>query len=169
MVKLSLQAFNGYVRATQRVVQRLKLALESRRSSGTPERRPEILAVLADSALAIKLRGAVEPLGWRLTVVDSLPSGIELGERSAFNIIVLEKAISENAWRDAVSRFSHLSAQPIVFLLSEHVSPGLADALAQSGGYAVLGLPLREDRLTASVYAGWRLWNNQEYLRRLTR
>ena len=127
--------------------------------------RPAILAVVRDKAIADTLRGVIVPGNWPLEVADSVEKGLERGQQRQFTTVIIDKALADDQWSDAVTRFSRLPSQPVVLLLSPEAQPDLWNKLAQCGGYSLLRFPFRLDEAKAAIYGGWLLWNNQEQLR----
>ncbi len=75
-------------------------------------------------------------------------------------IMLFDRDIAGNAWREFVAAFAAPSPSVCIMLLSEVIDDNLWNDLVANGGYEVLRKPLREDELARAVKMAWSFWSS---------
>lgn len=153
---------SGVVDRFQTVVSGLR-GLVQRRSipvRAAVDPAPRAMVVMSEGSGRDALEGVFRDAGWKLAVADNSGSAIMRQKSEAWPIILYERELTDNGWRQAVSLFSRLSPHPFVVLLSRSSDNNLWDELIRCGGFDLLRTPIDRDAVIKTVSAGWAIWQN---------
>jgi FixJ family two-component response regulator len=73
-------------------------------------------------------------------------------------IIIWDRDLTSEDWRDVVHTLAALPQKPCVFLLSRVVDDYLWNEVVRVGGYDVLSKPLKEVEVLRAVRLAWSYW-----------
>ncbi len=97
---------------------------------------------------------------WTVAAARSSDEAVAAIESQEFSLVICDRDLPGEDWRDVLARLTSLSQPVCVFLASPVVDEYLWNEVIQHRGYDVVTKPYRYDELTRAVtFAGsWRRW-----------
>jgi DNA-binding NtrC family response regulator len=115
---------------------------------------------MSDGTDRDRVQAVLRRVGWNLTVTNSLTVGLVHQQKDPHPIILYDRELPQENWREAVSSFTRLTPRPCLVLLSRNTDKNLWDELIRCGGFDLLRTPVEPDALVRTVRAGWSIWFN---------
>ena len=141
------------------------LSSQAKYQKGVPEEAPPILAIVANGPNRLLLQTVSREAALAITLSETLPALMSCRPACVPPIIVFDRELAPDNWRDIVSNLTKLSPRPYVILLSPIADANLWDELHRAGGSDILRTPISRDSFVWAVSRAWQLWKNQEQVR----
>ena len=122
-----------------------RLLSSRRRLSEGAQPASRILAIVPQGPNRLLVQAISRDAGWTLTLSDTSP-GLILGQSADLPpIIIYDREISPQNWREVVGALTRQSPRPYVILLSPNADANLWDELQRVGGSDILRTPVSRD------------------------
>lgn len=136
----------------------------SRYPEGARRKPPRILAVVPAGPDRRVLQALARDAGWALTLSET-PIFTLACQADVPPLIIYDRCLSPDHWRDIVRVLAQKSPRPYVILLSSNSDANLWDELQRVGGCDILRTPVNRDNLLWALKRAWLLWHNQQHIR----
>lgn len=120
-----------------------------------------LLAVLPPVGDARPLFALAASHGWDLTVVHDPAEALSKVGARTFPVILLDRDVQEDDWRNWVRSFAQLRPTPSVILISSVSDHYLFEELVKQGGFDVIAKPLAADELQRVTRLAFAFWKNR--------
>ncbi len=95
---------------------------------------------------------------WQVRLADVREASADVFRHLESPIIIWDRDLPCDDWREVVSLLASLPHRPCVLLLSRVVDDYLWNEVVRCGGYDVLPKPLREVELARALRLAWSYW-----------
>jgi DNA-binding NtrC family response regulator len=158
----------------------LRRLLQFRRSTAPQDRQTtasggpvKLVAIDQDPADAEALRQIAASYGWRISIVSSSDAAIALLEEQPTPLVICDRDITGEAWRDVLAKIAALPQAVCVLLASGVVDDYLFRQVIRHHGYDVVAKPFQPEALCRAVtfawsWRGWAYRHHAEVLRKPT-
>jgi DNA-binding NtrC family response regulator len=139
-------------------------------SSNEPVKLTVITQNPDDSAV---LQQIAASYGWRISIVGSSDAAIALLKQQPTPVVICDRDLSDEAWRDVLAKIAALPQAVCVLLASSVIDDYLWHQVIQHNGYDVVVKPFRPEELRRAVtfawsWRGWAYRHPAEILRKPT-
>jgi DNA-binding NtrC family response regulator len=141
------------------------LSSHPRYPEGTRQKPPQILAVVPQGPNWLLLQEISRDAGRALTLFETLPSLTSGCQADVPPIIIYDRDLSPDHWRENVRVLTKNSPKPYVILLSANADANLWDELQRVGGSDILRAPVTRDNMLAALNRAQQLWHSQKQVR----
>jgi len=100
-----------------------------------------------------------------LTLSETLPSLTSGGPADVPPIIIYDRELSPDHWREIVRTLTKKSPKPYVILLSANTDANLWEELQRVGGSDILRTPVNQDEMLGALKRARQLWHSQMQVR----
>jgi len=133
----------------------------------------KLVAIDQDPADAEALRQIAASYGWRISIVGSSDAAIALLEEQPTSLVICDRDITGEAWRDVLAKIAALPQAVCVLLASGVVDDYLWRQVIRHHGYDVVAKPFQPEALRRAVtfawsWRGWAHRHHAEVLRKPT-
>ncbi len=144
----------------------------ARQPSSEPARRTlalgepvKLVAITQDPDDAETLRQIAAGYGWRISIVPSSDAAIALLKEQPTPLVICDRDISGEAWRDVLAKVAALPQAVCVLLASRVVDDYLWNQVIRHHGYDVVVKPFQPEQLSRAVTFAWswRGWAHRHY------
>jgi DNA-binding NtrC family response regulator len=132
---------------------------------GARQKMPRILAIVPQGPNWRLLQAISRDTGWALTVSETPPNLTSGYQADVPPIVIYDRDLSPNHWREIVGVFTKKSPRPYVILLSPNADANLWDELQRVGGSDILRTPVNQGNMLWAVKRAWVLWRIQQHIR----
>ena len=101
------------------------------------------------------LRQIAAGFGWDISIVDSSERAIALLRRHPVPLVICDRDLPGENWREALARIASLPQSICVLLASGVVDEYLWNEVVQNHGYDVVTKPFRKDDVKRAVTFAW--------------
>lgn len=144
------------------------------RSARQPDASPRTLAVKESVRLvaitenpddAENLHQIAASYGWSISIVASSQAAIALLKRQPTPLVLCDRDITGEAWRDVLAKICALPEAVCILLASCVVDDYLWNQVIRHHGYDVVAKPFHPDELRRAVNFAWswRGWAHSQY------
>jgi len=141
------------------------LARYRQRSDRTSRGNPRVLAVVPEGPNRLALQELCAACGWELAFSDGKPADDSFRGPGVPSIVLYDRDLFPQLWREIVRSFAKSSPRPYIILLSSSAGANLRDELQRLGGAEILRTPIERDHLRWTLSQAWRLWSAQQRVR----
>lgn len=120
--------------------------------------RVAILCLLSEAADRSLIAETCRRHGWDVYFADDVEQARRLLAGADFQIVLLDRDVAGEKWRDAMTRLVIPSGAPCTLLISKVFDDYLLNEVVRNGGYDVLAKPLREQDVARAVRLAWSYW-----------
>ena len=134
--------------------------------SGEPVK---LVAITQNPDDAETLRQIASRCGWRISIVDSSGAAIVSLNDQPTPLVICDRDLSGEAWRDVLAKIAALPRAVCVLLASSVVDDYLWNDVIRHHGYDVVAKPFQTDELHRLVTFAWswRGWAHRHYAENL--
>ncbi|MCU1328884.1 MAG: response regulator receiver protein [Bryobacterales bacterium] len=120
---------------------------------------PQVLVVTAppDDHTFFSCLG--ETCRWKLTVTGSVGEALELVASLNFPLIVCDRELPGQQWRNVIARMKERAPRSCVLLISPVSDDYLWREVLRHGGYDVIPRPLQTETVSHLLDQAWYYWN----------
>jgi DNA-binding NtrC family response regulator len=122
---------------------------------------PALLAILSDAFDQEKVKDFTACNHWCLNVVSALESAAASVAADMPPVILLDRDLAGQDWRDTVRMLASHRPAPAVILASHVLDQYLFTEVVHHGGYDVISKPLQVDELRRILGLAFSFWKNQ--------
>ena len=136
--------------------------IEGRPPSAEPVKLVVITQNQEDSEALLRI---ADVYGWRISIVDSLDAAIAVLSEYPTPLVICDRDLPGEAWRDVLAKITALPQAVCVLLASSVVDDYLWRQVIRHHGYDVVDKPFQPEELRrAIVFAwSWRGWAHRHY------
>ena len=117
-----------------------------------------VLAVTSSQPDRERLQAIADREGWDFLCASDFHSALsELGRRN-IPVILCDRDLPEQNWRDSIRTLLAAVRQPCVILTSSVNDSYLWQEVIQHGGYDVLPKPFHEEQVISTIRRAWLFW-----------
>lgn len=149
----------------------LRRILHLGKSPQTPQgQEPVTLVAIAQNPPDREaLRQIADSFGWKISIVDSSSSAMALLASQPTPLVICDRDLTGEDWRDALSRIAALPQAVCVLLASGVMDEYLWHEAIRYHGYDVVAKPFQRDELRRAVTFAWswRGWATRQYAEKL--
>jgi CheY-like chemotaxis protein len=133
--------------------------LDRRKSRIAPDRAPvTILCLLGEENDQRVIEELCRDRAWSVLFARDLEEAQRLLERTEFQILLLDRDLTGDRWREAMTRLVTPSGALCILLVSKVFDDYLWNEVVRNGGYDVLPKPLRPPDVARAVKLAWSYW-----------
>ena len=119
-----------------------------------------LLAITHEEKDQEALRQIADGFGWKISIADSSERAIALLLRHPVPLVICDRDLPGEDWREALARIASLPQSICVLLASGVVDEYLWNEVVQNHGYDIVGKPFRKDDVKRAVtfarsWSGW--------------
>jgi FixJ family two-component response regulator len=140
------------------------LSMTAKPPDGVHDAEPRIMALVPEGPNRLALEAIFEDAGWALTLSDTGPHSIACKDSGAPLIIIYDRELSPQHWRDIIQDLARKTPRPYIILLSANADTNLWDELQRAGGSDILRAPINRDQLIEALAKGRQLWSARQHL-----
>jgi DNA-binding NtrC family response regulator len=125
----------------------------------------KLVAITQDPDDAEALGQIAAGYGWRISIVGSSDAAIALLKEQPTPLVICDRDISGEAWRDVLAKIAALPRAVCVLLASRVVDDYLWNQVIRHHGYDVVVKPFQPEQLRRAVTFAWswRGWAHRHY------
>lgn len=125
----------------------------------------KLVAITQNPDDAETLRQIAAGYGWRISIVGSSDAAIALLKEQPTPLVICDRDISGEAWRDVLAKVAALPQAVCVLLASRVVDDYLWNQVIRHHGYDVVVKPFQPEQLRRAVTFAWswRGWAHRHY------
>jgi DNA-binding NtrC family response regulator len=125
----------------------------------------KLVAITQNPDDAETLRQIAAGYGWRISTVGSSDAAIALLKKQPTPLVICDRDISGEAWRDVLAKVAALPQAVCVLLASRVVDDYLWNQVIRHHGYDVVVKPFQPEQLRRAVTFAWswRGWAHRHY------
>ena len=140
-------------------------AVEQTRGSLSPGEPVKLVAINQNPDDSETLRQIAASYGWRISIVDSSDAAIALLKEQPTPLVICDRDISGEAWRDVLAKIAAMPQAVCVLLASGVVDDYLWNQVIRHHGYDVVAKPFQPEQLRRAVTFAWswRGWAHRHY------
>lgn len=101
------------------------------------------------------LRQIADGFGWKISIADSAEGAIALLQSHPVPLVICDRDLPGEDWREALARIASLPQSICVLLASGVVDEYLWNEVVQNHGYDVVTKPFRKDDVKRAVTFAW--------------
>jgi DNA-binding NarL/FixJ family response regulator len=139
--------------------------LAPRHPEGASQKAPQILAIVPQGSNRLLLHAISQETGWNLMLSETLPSPTSGWQTAAPPIIIYDRELAAECWREIVRVLTKKSPKPYVILLSANTDANLWDELQRVGGSDILRAPVTRDSMLRALKRARQFWHCQKQVR----
>jgi len=117
-----------------------------------------ILCLLSEAADRSLISETSRRNGWNVSLAGDLEQAQRLLARTDFQIVLFDRDMAGEGWRQAITRLVMSSGAPSILLISKVFDDYLWNEVVRNGGYDVLTKPLQERDVARAVKLAWSYW-----------
>lgn len=117
-----------------------------------------ILCILSEENDQRLIEEVCHGFRWNVYFASDLDDAQRLLARIEFQIVLLDRDLTGDHWREAMTRFATSSGALCILLVSKVFDDYLWNEVVRNGGYDVLAKPLRQPDLARAVKLAWSYW-----------
>lgn len=117
-----------------------------------------ILCLLREDGDQSLIAEACRKFQWRVQFTSTVEQAQRLLARTDFQIVLLDRDLAGDDWREAMTRLGTPSGAWCILLVSKVFDDYLWNEVVRIGGYDVLAKPLRERDVTRALRLAWSYW-----------
>ena len=129
------------------------------------QKAPHILAIVPQGPDRLLLQAISRDAGWALRLSEMLPSLTSGCQAEVPPIVIYDRDLSPDYWREDVRALTKKAPKPYVILLSANTDANLWDELQRVGGSDILRAPVARDNMLGALNRARRLWHSQKQVR----
>lgn len=157
-----MRGVRGNWKAVVRALARA-LSMPAKLPEHVHDAEPRIMALVPEGPNRLALEAISEGAGWSLTS-DTGANGIASRDSGAPLIIIYDRDLSPDHWRDIIRSLAKRTPRPYIILLSSNADTNLWDELQRAGGSDILRAPINRDQLIEALTKGRQLWYARQHL-----
>lgn len=132
------------------------------------QKAPQILAIVPQGPNRLLLQEISRNAGLAVTLSEPPPSLTSGCEADVAPIIIYDRELSPDHWREIVRALTKKSPKPYVILLSANTDANLWEELQRVGGSDILRTPVNQDEMLGALKRTRQLWHSQMQVRKPT-